>query len=352
MISRRRAARRRPLIAVLLALAIASVGGIAPALADQTVTDMAGRTVTVPDRLRSVATIGPVPVLNSFIFALGEADTIANNLPPNLGGPRWRLQYVVAPSLATKPILQSSEGANLEALLLAKPELVLTMDRRTTTVLERTQIPALYLSWQQPEDVKTAMRLLGTLYGKTEAAESYCRYFDETLTKVATRIEGLSPEQRPRVLYGSLARLTQPHRIAEWWITKAGGHSVTDDGRSAEAFTFSVEQILHWDPEVIILSTADEVPQAYADARLANVSAIKNRRVYAAPMGAHTWGNRTVEQPLTVLWAAQIFHPDLFRDLSLTDDVRSFYGTFFKTQLSDADIATILAGQPANPKSK
>lgn len=340
-----RRAEVRQVAALWLSILLALSAGYSPAFAERVVTDMAGRSVTVPNKIARVGTIGPVPVLNSFVFAMGEAATIANNLPPNLGGPRWRFQYVVAPGLTAHPIIQSGEGPSIEGVLQVSPDVVLTMNRPTIDLLARTRIPVIYLAWRQPDDVKAVMRLLGELYGKHDAADAYCRYFDETLAKVGARTERLGPEQRPRVLYGSLKRLTQPHRIVEWWIAKAGGRSVTDDGRTQEAFNFSIEQVLDWNPELIIVSTAQEVAEAYADARLANIAAIKNRRVHAVPMGVHIWGNRTVEQPLTVLWAAKLIHPELFRDITMADEVRSFYASFFRTNLNDADVNEILEGR-------
>lgn len=313
--------------------------------AEHTVTDMAGRVLKVPDKITRVGTIGPVPVLNSFVFAMGEAASIANNLPPNLGGPRWHFQYVVAPNIAKLPVIQTGNGPSIEGVAALAPDVVLTMDRPTLELLQRTKIPTIFLAWRQPDDVKAAVRLLGVLYDKPDMAEAYCRYFDATLAKVGARIDKLAPDQRPRVLYGSLRRLTQPHRIAEWWIARAGGRSVTDDGREREAFNFSMEQVLAWNPEVIVVSSPSEVADAYADARLTSVAAIRNKRVYAVPMGVHTWGNRTIEQPLTILWAAKLFHPDLFGDVAMRDEVRSFYASFFKTTLNDDDINVILEGR-------
>jgi iron complex transport system substrate-binding protein len=331
--------------ALWLCLVLAAAPSAFSAAAERLVTDMAGRAVKVPDKIARVATIGPVPVLTSFVFALGEAATIVNNLPRNLGGPRWRFQYVVAPHMATQPIIQSGEGPSIEGVAQLAPDVVLTMDRPTIDLVERTRTPAIYLAWREPDDVKAAMRLLGTLYEKPDAAEAYCRYFDEALARVNSRTGVLPDNQRPRVLYANLKRLTQPHRIAEWWIAKAGGRSVTDDGRTNEAFNFSIEQVLQWDPEVIIVSAAHEVADAYADARLASVSAIKNRRVYAVPMGAHVWGNRTAEQPLTILWAAKALHPELFKDVAIANEVRSFYANFFKSELSDDDVDVMLEGR-------
>lgn len=343
MLARR--TRIQNLASLWFAICLAAIVGSSPVFAERVVTDMAGRKVKVPDKISRVGTIGPVPVLNSFVFALGEAGSIVNNLPPNFGGPRWRFQYVVAPALAKGPVIQTGQGPNIEGVITASPDVVLTMDRTTIDLLARTHIPALYLSWQKPSDVKTVIHLLGELYDKEEAAEAYSRYFDRTIERVGSRVDALHADQRPRVLYADLRRMTQPHKIAEWWIAKAGGRSVTDDGRIGESFNFSVEQVLAWDPEVIVVTAEPEIADAYNDARLANVSAIKNKRVYAIPMGVHVWGNRTVEQPLTVLWAAKVFRPDLFADIAIEDEVRSFYATFFKTDISREDVSTILAGR-------
>jgi iron complex transport system substrate-binding protein len=307
---------------------------------------MAGRDVVISDHISRIATIGPVPVLNSFVFALGEAKSLVNGLPPNLSGPRWKLQYLVDPDLAQRPVLQGGGGAPLvEGLLETRPDIVLTMDRQTIDLVARAHTPAVFLAWRQPEDVKAVMRLLGQIYGKAEAAETYCSYFDATLGKIAARL-AQQPAQRPRVLYASLKRMTQPHLIAEWWIAKAGGRSVTEGERPTEALTFSREQVLAWDPEVMIVSSAAEVADAYADPRLATVSAIRNRRVAVIPTGVHLWGNRTVEQPLTVLWAAQLIHPDLFRDWDIRDEIGSFYATFFKTPLTKPQVEEMLGGRP------
>jgi iron complex transport system substrate-binding protein len=316
------------------------------AWADRTITDMAGRSVVIADHIKRVATIGPVPVLNSFVFALGEAKSLVNGLPPNLSGPRWRMQYLVDPDIAQLPVLQGGGGAPLvEGLLEARPDIVLTMDRQTIDLVARAHTPAVFLAWRQPEDVKTVMRLLGQIYDKAEAAQAYCNYFDVILRNISARL-ARQPARPPRVLYASLKRMTQPHLIAEWWIAKAGGRSVTDGERSTEALTFTREQLLAWDPEVMILSSAAEVADAYADPRLGTVSAIRNHRVAVIPTGVHLWGNRTVEEPLTVLWAAQLIHPDLFKDWNIRDEVAAFYATFFKTRLTKQQVEDILSGRP------
>ena len=185
------------------------------------------------------------------------------------------------------------------------------MDLATARKLGEVGLPLVYLRWTAPEDVKALMALLGDILGKSKEASDYAAYFDETMTRVSALVDPFAPARRPRVLYVNLRRLTQPHRIADWWIAKAGGRSLTDDGREQESVTFSLEQMLSWDPEVMIVADQGEAKMAYDDPRFQNISAVRDRRVYVAPAGAHLWANRTIEQPLTVLWAVSVIHPEL-----------------------------------------
>jgi len=334
--------RKFPLLLVLTLL----LGGLVPTWgASRLLTDMAGDTVAVPARIERVATIGAVPVLNGLVFAIGEGRRIANGLPEFARKPRWGYQTVFAPHTARLPTLQNADRTpNLEALLGAAPDAVLTMDRASADALRRAGLPALYLAWRRPEDVKNAVWLLGRLFDRPQAAERYTARFDETLATVASRLHGVGT--RPRVLYFSPKTLTQPHLVVEWWIRTAGGESVSDDGREVESRSFTLEQMLAWDPEILIVSSYEEAEAVRRETRFAELAAVRAGRILVAPCGAHTWGNRTSEQPLTVLWAASQFHPEAFRDVDLVAETQRFYRDLFGTELSAAQVREILDGGP------
>lgn len=330
-----------PVLALLLPVTVAAAG--------RSVTDMSGATVQLPDQVRRVATVGPIPVLNSLVFAVGEGGKLINGLAGFAGRPRWGYQFVFAPQLRSAPSLQNADMTpNLEALIAAAPDVVLTMDRPGSEQMRRAGLPAVYLAWREPEDVKQAVGLLAEIFGKPDAATRYASYFDATLRQVQERLSGAAIE-RPRVLYLSPATLSQPHLVAEWWIRAAGGDSVTDDGRQVEARSFSLEQLLAWDPEFLIVADPADVSTIRGDSRLAGLSAVRAGRILVVPCGAHTWGNRTAEQPLTVLWAARQFHPRQFADLDLARETQRFYAEVFGVTLSLAQAAEILAGGPRGP---
>ncbi|CAA7599947.1 ABC transporter periplasmic binding domain protein [Acididesulfobacillus acetoxydans] len=312
-----------------------------------TIIDMAGQKVTLPLKINRVATVGPVPVLNGFIFAFGEQKKIVNGLPLFAKSKRWKYQTVFAPGIATEPSVQGANNdPNLEELLKVNPDVVFTMDQRSAETIRKSGIPAVYLSWTQPEDVKKVMKIVGQVFNKEAVAEDYIKYFDQTLNQVKGVVSQIPQAQRPKVLYCDVKTLTEPQLIAEWWIPAAGGISVTNNGRKAESISFSMEQVLKWNPDILIVTDPTEVKEVYHDPRFSRIKAIINKKVFAAPMGSSIWANRTIEQPLTVLWAAKTFYPQRFKNVNLDQTVKNFYAHFFKYRLSDQQVNEILSGNP------
>lgn len=330
------------LLSLHLALLLLSLFSFSPSINAREVVDMDGTVVIVPEQIQRVVTLGATPVINSLVFAVGGGNLIVNGLPTFALHPRWRHQYDFAPQLKTLPMIQNPDrSVKPEAILEMQPDVVLTMDRFSINVLKKLGIPAIYLSWRHPEDVKKAIAVLGTLFNTQPQALAYQQRFDEIIVYVNKTIsQSTSPQ--PRVLYLNPKTLSQPHLVAEWWIRAAGGKSVTDNNRSLETYRFSLEQLLSWNPEVIIVSNAENVRLLQQDPRFRNLSAVQNQRIFAAPVVAHTWGNRTAEQPLTVLWAASCFYPELFSVREVEKIIYDFYNDIFATSFSTEQIQEFL----------
>jgi iron complex transport system substrate-binding protein len=318
-----------------------------PVQKTKTITDMMGRNVTIPSPVQKVVTIGSVPVQNSFIFALGKNGTIANGLPDSfIKQGRWKYQYVFARNLKGEPGMQSSTyEPNIEEIIKAGPEVVFTMDQATVNTLDKSGINVVYLSWVDAEDVKKLMTLMGDIYDRKDAAQEYVQFFDTTIQRVDARVAQIPADQRPKVLYFQYSSLTVPHKIGDWWITKAGGKSVTDAPRQTETLKIEPEQILRWNPDIMIVATPSEIDAVYNDTRLSTVNAVRNKRVYITPMGAHIWSHRGIETPLTVLWAAKLFYPEKFADLDLEQETTAFYQKFFGYTLVPEQVKEILSGK-------
>ncbi|SMB28657.1 Periplasmic binding protein [Sterolibacterium denitrificans] len=313
----------------------------------QSIVDMAGRTVVLPREVKRIATVGPVPVINGYLFALGAGERIVNGLPSRFTqSDRWHLQTAIAPHLAGQPVLQGQTGSDvsLEVLVKLAPDMVITMETPRIKTLAAAKAPIVYLEWGNAADIRRNMALLGCVLDRTAMSEAYLRYFDATLARVRAALAGVAPADRPRVLYFNPHTMTTPLAIANWWIEEAGGRSVTAAMARGGTAHYSHEQVLLWNPQVLIVSSPEQATAILRDERFARIDAVRHARVHVMPTGIHSWGQRTVEQPLSVLWAAQRFHPERFARLDMAGEVRAFYRDFFGSELSSAQAREILEG--------
>lgn len=311
---------------------------------ERTVVDMAGRSVKLPVEIKSIATFGAVGVLNGFVETLGEGDKICNEMPASFTKTdKWKYQYVFALQLKTSPVLQDASGAiQMEKVLQTKPDLCLAMTKEETDQLAAQGQNVLYLSWNQTDDIKKCITILGEALNKQDIASDYLAYFDKTVAKAQDLTKNLKDGDKKKVVYGSINTFTQPHLIAEWWIPMAGGISMTNNGRTAQSLTYSMEDLLKWNPDVMILSDTSINKDILSDSRFANIPAVKNNKIFSVPCVAHVWGNRTTEQPLTILWTVNKLYPEIETTEALKQDIRYFYSHFFKYTLSDEQIQEIM----------
>jgi iron complex transport system substrate-binding protein len=96
------------------------------------------------------------------------------------------------------------------------------------------------------------------------------------------------------------------------------------------------------DPEVMILTGTSQIAELEADSRFAEITAVKDKAFFVIPTVAHVWGNRTVEQPLTILWAMHKLYPEVVTRAKLVEEIKYFYSHFFLTELTDAEVDSII----------
>ena len=311
------------------------------------VIDMAGRTVKLPPEINRIGTIGAVGVLNTFVETMGQGTKIYNQMPGNFrSSGRWDMQYKFAPQIAHGPLF---EGANrellLENIIMADLDVCFTMTRETAEILTKNNVPCVYLEWKHPEDVKKAVRLMGTVLNAEKTALRYIAYFNGKLALAARLTAKIPRVKKPVVLYCNPVQFSQPHAIAEWWIAAAGGISATaQSGSGSSSGSYNMEDILRWNPAVMILLNRNIAEDLRQNKMYHDIQAVKNNAFYFIPTVAHTWGNRTPEQPLTVFWAMHKLHPEIMTYDMLAREIKDFYTIFFNYDMTDEQIRQIING--------
>jgi iron complex transport system substrate-binding protein len=336
---------RRTLIAGLSAAVLAP-----RAVRAATVTDGAGRAVPVPERVERVFPAGPPAAI--FLYTLAPELLIGW---PRANRPEER--EFLLPDVGGRPEVGRITGrgntANLEVVLALKPDLILDVGSVSPTyvslaerVQQQTGIPYALLDGRF-DGIPLGYRTLGALIGRREQGEAFARSAEDTIKTITQRVGTIPPERRPRVYYARGPRGLE---------TGLGGsinvetieliaRNVADGTRGGLA-NVSIEQVLLWNPEIIVTIDHDFAANVLSDPAWAPVAAVRARRVHLSPKLPFGWVDfpPTVNRLIGLWWLAKILYPDLFPE-DLRALTRAFYTRFYHVTPTDTQIDRVLAGR-------
>ena len=312
------------------------------------VTDSAGRAVPVPARVTRVFPAGPPAAITLY--------TVAPELL--IGWPRANRadeREFLHPEIGARPEVGRITGrgntANLEVVLALKPDLILDIGIVNNTyislaerVQKQTGISYALLDGRFGGTPET-YRVIGALTGHQEAAEAAARFAEDTLKTITGRLP--EPAKRPRVYYA---------RGPRGLDTGLGGsinvetiellaRNVAGSTRGGLA-TVSIEDVLVWNPEVIITIDRDFAERVYSLPTWQSVAAVKAKRVHLSPKLPFGWVDfpPSVNRLIGLWWLAKTLYPERFPE-DLRALTRDFYRRFYHVALSDAQLDRVLAGR-------
>lgn len=315
----------------------------------RTITDSSGAQVEIPAKVDRIVDLWFAH--NEVVAMLGASDKIVGTSNTPQAYP-W--QYRVIP--ATKNALSTLGTAfNLEELIGLKPDVVfVSSSSKDADAIINAGIPTVKLAFTDFESMKKCFTLTAEVLGgdAVKRANDYIAYLDSKLNEIKSVTSGIAKEARPKVLNISSSNLDAitvdgSKTIINDWIEVAGGvnAAATLDSNMKEV---SMEQILQWNPDVIILPSsfsATDKEKILSDATWQKITAVKNGKVYTNPTGVFLWNRYGAEEALQIQWAAKIINPDKFQSLDLAKETKAFYRQFFSYDLSDDEVQKILAGQ-------
>jgi iron complex transport system substrate-binding protein len=315
-----------------------------------TVSDSAGRTVPVPARVERVFPAGPPAAI--FLYTLAPDLLIGW---PRANRPEER--KFLLPDVGARPEVGRITGrgntANLEVVLALKPDLILDVGSVNPTyisladrVQQQTGIPYALVDGRF-DGIPLGYRTLGALIGRREQGEDLARIAADMINTIVQRVSSIAPERRPRVYYarGPRGLETGLGGSINVETIELVAQNVAGETRGGLA-NVSIEQVLLWNPDVIITIDQDFAANIWSDTAWAPVAAVRARRVHLSPKLPFGWVDfpPTVNRLIGLWWLAKILYPDLFPE-DLRALTRDFYSRFYHVTPSDAQIERVLAGR-------
>jgi iron complex transport system substrate-binding protein len=266
-----------------------------------TITDMAGREVTIEVEPQAIVSLAPSNT--EILYALELEDKVLGvtefcNYPPEA---------------AEKPKVGGFSDVNTEKVVELEPDLILTANIHVTEVVPALEKLGLTVVVIDPPDVPAVLegiKLVGKITGQEKEVEALTTEMQERIDAVTKSVEG---REKSRVFWEISNDLwtAGPGSFINDLIVRAGGENIAAEADSAWV-QLSNEAIIAADPEVIFL--ADHPYGETADTVIARpgwdeISAVVNNRIveiedtdeFSRP------GPRVVD---ALEMAAQALHPD------------------------------------------
>lgn len=295
------------------------------ALATVRITDQTGRTVEIPARVeRAVVLMSEVCEV---IYALGEWEKVVGI---SRYCPRNPTLRELVPDIADLPAPGSGWEVNLERLIALKPDVVIlwVSTSSPSPVVQQLQergIPVVAVRCMNFVDIYGMIKLTGRIFGKDDKAQALISRMKEVVTLVRQRVKQVPQTDRPRVIWTwtQQTRVTGGVGLTSEMIGLAGGTNPAAKFNAPYA-TVSVEQIIAWDPQAIIIweSARYSEQDILDDPAWRSTSAVKARMVRKNSELGGLWAPETAIKLLAI---AKWLHPEKFKDIDIDAVAEKFY---------------------------
>ncbi len=269
-----------------------------------TVTDPAGRQVTIKAEPKAIVSLAPS--ITEILYALGLGDRVAGvtefcNYPPEA---------------QTKPKVGGFADVNMEKLLALNPDLVLVSSLHISQVLpelEKLGLTALVVDAHDLPQVLESIELVGKVTGKEKEAKALVDDMKKRMDAVAKAVEG---RKKPRVFWELSSDLwtVGPGSFVHDLIVRAGGENIAT---GQPYLQITSEAVISADPEFIFLADHPYGESAENVAKRPGwdkITAVREGRVIELTQEQVDITSRPGPRIVDALeFVARTLHPDAFR---------------------------------------
>jgi iron complex transport system substrate-binding protein len=311
------------------------------------ITDMSGRNVSVPTQVNRVVSVTFSVTLQTYMLAPDKLLAWNSNLTTEQ-------RHYIPVKYSNLPVVGGGhEDANYETFLTLNPDLVLTGHAVSDGSLNDIQqkfgkVPVVDVEGDNNiTSIVPAIKFLGDLLGEQENANKLKDFYNNQLKQVNSTVAQIPEGEKKKVYYARdpTGLQTGPAGSSHTQLIEmCGGVNVAQVPLTKGSAQVSMEQILEWNPDVIIVKDPQFYQKVYSDPVWQTLDAVKNKQVYLVPNYPFNWfeGPPGANSIIGIPWTAKVLYPDRFKDMDLKNTTKYFYSNFYHYNLTDQEASDIL----------
>jgi len=293
-----------------------------------TVTDQAGRSVSVRQPVNRVVTTFIPATFFALCSGLGDVLVGASNKDETSSIYKALIDQSKPPTF----VGNRTAGLSLETISSLKPDLVIMYGQkdgiRLADRLTSLGIPAIVIMPESMADMIETLDLIGTASGKKTHTDRVINAMKGIQITMKDKLVG---SDRHKVYYAAskLLSTVSGDMLQNEMISLGGGTNVSE---KAIGFfpTISREQLLSWDPSIIIASDrlSREATKKLGSPEFSMVQAVKEKKIFRIPAETY-WDFPSPLAMAGVLWMAGKIHPEVFSEEMVRVETDNLYDTVF-----------------------
>src|SRR6266566_3818506 len=315
-------------------------------------TDAAGRRVVLSAEIRRI--LPAEPNAEVLVFVLAPDKLVGLSLLPGRSALLPRASRL--PVLGWRP--RSIPASMAETARQLHPDLIIdagavTPERAAFAdqVTQQSGIPYILVD-DSFARMPTVLRSTGAMLGDSDRAIDLALFAEHAIAGLRGRLLIRPANVRPHVYYGrgpDGLTTVLPGSPAGEAIDEAGAINVASPlGRGSDV-AISREQLLGWDPEIIIAEERSFYTALQRNPSWRRLSAVRNKKVYLEPDNPFGWIEHPsgVNRLIGLYWLSSLFYADATQE-DLRATTCDFYDKFYELKLTNAQLEAMVrpAGAP------
>jgi iron complex transport system substrate-binding protein len=315
-------------------------------------TDSLGRKVEVPTNITRVALSGPLTQIVLFALCPDKLVGLATDWD-SAAEAYIRTDYYNLPILGQ--IYGGKGTLNLETIAAAGAQIIIDVGETKDNMAadmdklqEQLNIPTVHID-AYTAGMGDAYRKLGELLHMESEAEVLAQYCNRIYTNTLSIMDRVGENGKTRLLYclgdSGINVIAKGSYHAEIIDLLADNLAVVNNPSSkGTGNEVDLEQIMLWDPDVILFAPDSIYSTAGANADWADITAIKNGDYYEVPYGPYNWMGfpPSVQRYLGMIWLAQLLYPEVAQ-YDVPQEVAEYFDLFYHCDLTPEQYAKLVA---------
>lgn len=317
------------------------------------ITDSAGREVEIPSEITKIAPSGPLAQIVLYTVSpdklAGLAADFSDEAKQYIDEKYWGL-----PKFGQ--FYGKNASLNMEALIAEAPDVIIDIGEAKKTVKEdmdalqeQLNIPVIFVEATLPT-MADAYEMLGDITGEKEQAEKLADYCRAEIGKADQNAAAIADADRKSVYFGlgddglhtnakGSIHADVIDRIGA--VNAADVEAVSSGGGSEVSF----EQVLLWNPDLIIVDSQKLYDTLTADPMWQELDAVKNGKIFKIPTAPYSFMSSppSVNRMIGIEWLGSLVYPEIYTS-DIREEVKNFYQLFYHIDVTDEKLEAILKG--------